>query len=128
MKLKVTLARLERVSRIGLLLALMPILTLAAVPVRAQTQVFPQWVSSLNGFTTSDVEFDEAGNKYAAKPMASDSLGNTYIVGSALGEMLTIKQRLSTGYEFVFEARRVNYQPANPDRKPEPDLETLFIE
>jgi hypothetical protein len=92
MKLKVTLARLERVSRIGLLLALMPILTLAAVPVRAQTQVFPQWVSSLNGFTTSDVEFDEAGNKYAAKPMASDSLGNTYIVGSALGEMLTIKQ------------------------------------
>ena len=91
MKFKITTGRLKRVPKIGFLVAMLPILTLTAVPARAQTQVFPQWVSTLNDFATSGVEFDEAGNKYAAKPMVSDSQGNTYIVGSALGQMLTIK-------------------------------------
>lgn len=99
MKFKIATARLERVLMVGSLLEIMSILTLSAAPARAQTQVFPRWTATINNFTTSAVEFDEVGNQYPVKPMASDSSGNTYITGfanitSGSGshqEMLTVK-------------------------------------
>jgi hypothetical protein len=99
MKFKITTARLKRVLRIGWPLAIMSILTLTAAPVRAQTQVFERWNSTIENFTTSNVVLDEAGNAHPVTPMVADSEGNSYITGSySLGdgsnvyhEMLTIK-------------------------------------
>jgi Abnormal spindle-like microcephaly-assoc'd, ASPM-SPD-2-Hydin len=53
------------------------VLAFAALPTFAQTQVFPRWEATLNNFSPAAI--------------ASDSQGKVYLVGTAVGEMLTIK-------------------------------------
>jgi hypothetical protein len=53
------------------------VLAFGAPPTPAQTQVFRRWEATLNNFSPAAI--------------ASDSQGNVYLVGTAVGEMLTIK-------------------------------------
>ncbi len=93
-------AQQHLLQRAALRLALfLSIFAFTPIFTSAQTQVFQRWTATLNNFTTSDVVFDEVGNQYPVKPMATDSSGNTYITGfanitsgsSSHHEMLTIK-------------------------------------
>jgi hypothetical protein len=56
---------------------LLTFLALAALSTPAQTQVFRRWEATLNNFSPAAI--------------ASDSQGNVYLVGTAVGEMLTVK-------------------------------------
>ncbi len=83
--------------RLALLLLVCSALVSISTP--AQTKVFRRWVSTIENFATSDIEFDEVGNSYPARPMVADSQGNSYLIGTATvgtgsgthDEMLTLK-------------------------------------
>lgn len=42
--------------------------------------------------------------------------------------MMTVKQILSSGHEMMIQAKRVNFQPDQPDLKPDPALKALLVE